>query len=98
MQAMQSVSVVFKRGECLHLWWGPWSSKPAGGLKKAVSGFDSHTLPLLSAVPLTEVIENNGRDKVAETYGILSAKPRSTSPPLLSSPASAILDPLVSLG
>jgi len=23
-----------------------WSSKPVGGLKKAVSGFDSHTLPL----------------------------------------------------
>ncbi len=34
--------------ECLHLWWGPWSSKPVGGLKKAVSGFDSHTLPLCS--------------------------------------------------
>jgi hypothetical protein len=25
-----------------------WSSKPVGGLKKAVSGFDSHTLPLCS--------------------------------------------------
>src|SRR5207245_3375769 len=25
-----------------------WSSKPVGGLKKAVSGFDSHTLPLIS--------------------------------------------------
>jgi hypothetical protein len=34
--------------ECLHLWWGPWSSKPVGGLKKAVSGFDSHTLPSLN--------------------------------------------------
>jgi hypothetical protein len=32
--------------ECLHLWWGPWSSKPAEGLNKALSGFDSHTLPL----------------------------------------------------
>src|SRR5262249_45067874 len=28
--------------------FGPWSSKPAGGLKKAVSGFDSHTLPFSS--------------------------------------------------
>src|SRR5439155_24341775 len=42
----------FEFRECLHLWWGPWSSKPVGGLKKAVSGFDSHTLPscLFSAV------------------------------------------------
>src|SRR5262249_26013740 len=32
--------------ECLHRWCGPWSSKPVDGLKKAVSGFDSHTLPL----------------------------------------------------
>src|SRR5437016_2259995 len=32
--------------ECLHLWWGPWSSKPVAGLNKARSGFDSHTLPL----------------------------------------------------
>src|SRR5205814_892058 len=33
--------------ECLHLWWGPWSSKPVEGLNKALCGFDSHTLPLL---------------------------------------------------
>ena len=31
--------------ECLHLWWGPWSSKPVAGLNKARSGFDSQTLP-----------------------------------------------------
>jgi hypothetical protein len=31
--------------ECLHTWWWPWSSKPVGGLKKAPSEFDSHTLP-----------------------------------------------------
>src|ERR1700722_214009 len=34
------------RWECLHVWWRPWSSKPAWGLNKAPSGFDSHTLPL----------------------------------------------------
>src|SRR3954468_6641719 len=33
--------------KCLHNWCWPWSSKPAGGLNKALSGFDSHTLPLL---------------------------------------------------
>jgi hypothetical protein len=32
--------------ECLHNWCWPWSSKPAEGLNKALSGFDSHTLPL----------------------------------------------------
>ncbi len=32
--------------ECLHLWWGPWSSKPVESLNKALCGFDSHTLPL----------------------------------------------------
>src|SRR5947207_15353142 len=32
--------------KCLHLWRGPRSSKPRGGLTKAPSGFDSHTLPL----------------------------------------------------
>jgi len=31
-------SSVVAEGDC-------WSSKPVGGLKKAVSGFDSHTLP-----------------------------------------------------
>ena len=30
----------------MHLWWGPWSSKPVEGLNKALCGFDSHTLPL----------------------------------------------------
>ncbi len=37
--------------ECLHLWWGPWSSKPVGGLNKALCGFDSHTLPLFRPPP-----------------------------------------------
>jgi hypothetical protein len=32
--------------ECLHNWCWPWSSKPVEGLNKALSGFDSHTLPL----------------------------------------------------
>ena len=36
-----------KNRECLHGWCRPWSSKPAGGLNKALSGFDFHTLPLL---------------------------------------------------
>ena len=41
----------YKLRECLHLWWGPWSSKPVEGLNKALSGFDSHTLPLRIVVP-----------------------------------------------
>ena len=38
--------------ECLHLWWGPRSSKPVEGLNKALCGFDSHTLPLSHPVIL----------------------------------------------
>jgi hypothetical protein len=30
----------------LHVWRRPWSSKPVEGLNKALSGFDSHTLPI----------------------------------------------------
>src|SRR5712692_1395327 len=51
----------FEFRECLHLWWGPWSSKPVGGLKKAVSGFDSHTLPLCRLVELLVILASIGR-------------------------------------
>jgi hypothetical protein len=47
--------------ECLHLWWGPWSSKPVAGLNKARCGFDSHTLPLVAlTLPLKRGTVSNG--------------------------------------
>ena len=33
-----------QNGECFYGWCRAWSSKPAGGVNNALSGFDSHTL------------------------------------------------------
>ena len=55
--------------ECLHLWWGPWSSKPVGGLKKVLSGFDSHTLPLSeTSTLLHQLFEGYEREGIAMPY------------------------------
>src|SRR5207253_4927967 len=54
--------------ECLHLWWGPWSSKPVEGLNKALSGFDSHTLPLSIFAPFTELRFTGGGRSADHAY------------------------------
>src|SRR3954454_6988781 len=60
--------------KCLHLWRGPRSSKPRGGLTKAPSGFDSHTLPLQGratfvASPFLLVIYENCRCSLVRIWG-----------------------------
>src|SRR5207249_1229459 len=74
---------------CLHLWWGPWSSKPVGGLKKAVSGFDSHTLPLslffdvspdISRVCVAAVsVASSSFVRLSESIGVIEVAPEAPS-------------------